>query len=48
MHREEQRGGGGGLSVTLQAHDKSLYLKPIHESGKWTIGGVMENRAGGE
>lgn len=32
---------GGVLSITLPAHDKSLHLKPIHSSGKWT----MENRA---
>lgn len=36
----------GCLSVTLPAHDKSLYLKAIHNSSKWTIGNVMENRAG--
>lgn len=37
----------GGLSITLAAHDKSLYLKPIHNGEKWTIGDVIENRDGG-
>lgn len=35
-----------GLVYQSPAHDKSLYLKPIHHSGKWTIGNVMENRVG--
>lgn len=39
-------GNGGGLSITLPARDKSLYLKPIHNGGKWTIGDVIENRVG--
>lgn len=33
------------MSITLPAHDKSLHLKPILSSRKWTIGDVMENRA---
>lgn len=33
------------MSISLPTHDKSLYLKPIHHSGKWTMGYVMECRA---
>ena len=34
------------MSITRPAHDKLLHLKPIHNSGEWTIGGVIETRAG--
>lgn len=35
-----------GLSITWPAHDKLLHLKPIHNSGEWTIGSVTETTAG--